>query len=216
MIDVQLEAGSKFVFATAVEWPGWSRRGRDDDTAIEALVAYGPRYKAAIGKRFALPRSADDVRVVERAKGGANTDFGTLAEGPSADAEPVDGRELKRLVAILEASWRAFDEAADAARGTRLTTGPRGGGRALAKIVEHQRDAERGYLSKLGGSAPASASPEAVRAAFLDALEARQRGDLPDVGPRGGARWTPAQAVRRSAWHALDHAWEIEDRAGLV
>ena len=28
----------------------------------------------------------------------------------------------------------------------------------------------------------------------------------------GGERWPALFAVRRSAWHALDHAWEIEDR----
>jgi len=28
----------------------------------------------------------------------------------------------------------------------------------------------------------------------------------------GGKRWTPQYFVRREAWHALDHTWEIEDR----
>ena len=31
-------------------------------------------------------------------------------------------------------------------------------------------------------------------------------------GPRGGKRWTPRYFVRRLVWHALDHAWEIQDR----
>jgi hypothetical protein len=48
--------------------------------------------------------------------------------------------------------------------------------------------------------------------AFVEAVFARARGDLPDTGPRGGRRWPAAFAIRRSAWHALDHAWEIEDR----
>jgi hypothetical protein len=25
--------------------------------------------------------------------------------------------------------------------------------------------------------------------------------------------WSPRYAVRRTAWHPLDHAWEIEDRS---
>jgi hypothetical protein len=46
----------------------------------------------------------------------------------------------------------------------------------------------------------------------LTSLEAAARGELPRVGPRGGLRWTPRFYVRYSAWHILDHAWEIEDR----
>jgi hypothetical protein len=42
----------------------------------------------------------------------------------------------------------------------------------------------------------------------------RNAGELPDFGPRGGERWPALFAIRRSAWHALDHAWEIEDRLG--
>jgi hypothetical protein len=30
---------------------------------------------------------------------------------------------------------------------------------------------------------------------------------------RGGSRWSPRYAIRRSAWHSLDHAWEILDRS---
>ena len=26
-------------------------------------------------------------------------------------------------------------------------------------------------------------------------------------------KWPPRYAARRIAWHALDHAWEIEDRS---
>jgi hypothetical protein len=26
--------------------------------------------------------------------------------------------------------------------------------------------------------------------------------------------WPPRYFMRRAAWHILDHAWEIEDRAG--
>jgi hypothetical protein len=35
----------------------------------------------------------------------------------------------------------------------------------------------------------------------------------PIANPRLTKRpWTPRYFLRRSAWHALDHAWEIEDR----
>jgi hypothetical protein len=53
-----------------------------------------------------------------------------------------------------------------------------------------------------------------IQKAFIAAARARAHGELPDQGPRGGKRWPARYAIRRSAWHALDHAWEIEDRAG--
>ena len=33
-----------------------------------------------------------------------------------------------------------------------------------------------------------------------------------DGSPLAGRKWPPRYAVRRVAWHALDHAWEMEDR----
>jgi len=43
--------------------------------------------------------------------------------------------------------------------------------------------------------------------------ERRRRGEEPPPNPRRTKPlWSPRFAIRRSAWHALDHAWEIEDR----
>jgi hypothetical protein len=204
MIDVRIETGKSRVFAIAIDWPGWARSGKTEAEAIETLLEYGDRYKRATGARVAVR----EANVVERVKGDSGTDFG-VPGFPSADDEPIDARELKRQIKLLEACWTAFDDAARAAKGKTLTTGPRGGGRALAKIVEHQRESELAYLGQLGGDRKA----KDLRAAFVDALDLRRCGELPDTGPRGGRRWTPRQAIRRSAWHALDHAWEIEDRA---
>ena len=47
---------------------------------------------------------------------------------------------------------------------------------------------------------------------LLAGLAAAVAGEIPAVGPRGGLRWTARYFVRRSVWHILDHAWEIEDR----
>ncbi|HVL53102.1 MAG TPA: hypothetical protein VM344_02465 [Vitreimonas sp.] len=48
---------------------------------------------------------------------------------------------------------------------------------------------------------------------YLEALSGRAR-DVPvDTGRRTGPSWAPRYFVRWSAWHALDHAWEIEDRS---
>ncbi|HEX9977438.1 MAG TPA: hypothetical protein VGB41_02310 [Acidimicrobiia bacterium] len=47
---------------------------------------------------------------------------------------------------------------------------------------------------------------------FIAALGGRLRGEIPAEGPRGGVRWPSRYAIRRAAWHVLDHAWELEDR----
>ena len=43
-IAIYLEIGAKRTFACAVDWPGWSRSGRDEDQAITALLDSAPRY----------------------------------------------------------------------------------------------------------------------------------------------------------------------------
>jgi hypothetical protein len=209
-LDVYLEVGKKRTFAGALDWPGWCRRARDEGSALEALVAYGPRYERALrGTRlgFAAPDDASALAVTERLEGDATTEFGAPGAAPSADDRPVDDAELRRLQAVLRACWRALDRAASA-EGRELRKGPRGGGRELDAIVEHVRDAEAAYLGRLGWK-PGAAD---VRADVLDAITAGVRDGVPDRGPRGGARWTVRYFVRRAAWHALDHAWEIEDR----
>jgi hypothetical protein len=213
-IEVALEVGRKRVFATALGWPGWCRSGADESAAIERLLAYGPRYAAVLEagavRGFRPPRS---VVVSERLAGSASTEFGAPGTPPLADDRPADDRDVARLAAILRACWSAFDVAAEAAAGVTLTTGPRGGGRPLEKIVAHVLESDQAYLRALGGSAKGLVARDLVHDAFADALTARARGDLPDFGPRGGKRWSARFAARYAAWHALDHAWEIEDRA---
>jgi hypothetical protein len=214
-LDVYLEVGVKRAFACAVDWPGWARAGRDENAALAALVEYGPRYRAAIGnpRGLKLLAATDALRVVERLEGNATTDFGVPGAIPTVDEEPTDDAELDRLLNLLRSAWAAFDAAAGAAHGHDLApSGPRGGGRSLDKMRNHIAEAEAAYVRGLGGRADdRSAWPE-VQKAFIVAAEARARGELPDAGPRGGRRWPARYAIRRSAWHALDHAWEIEDR----
>jgi hypothetical protein len=86
-----------------------------------------------------------------------------------------------------------------------LRKGPRGGGRDRDRIVEHVLGAEQAYASalavKLRVPSAEKAAVEAFRAAIVGGLRA------------GGAKWPSRYALRRIAWHAIDHAWEIEDRS---
>ena len=210
--DVSIERGSKRVFVGANEWPGWCRSDRTEEAALETLLAYGPRYAKALGRRmfgFVAPGDAGRLRIVERLEGNATTDFGAPGIAPRSDDRPIDEEEALRLAAIMEACWAALDRAAAAADGRVLRTGPRGGGRQLAKIVAHVADAEGAYLSKLGAR-PAEGN---ARVAALAAFASRARGKPPERTPRSGVLWTPRYFIRRAAWHVLDHVWEIEDRS---
>ena len=222
--DVYLECGSKRTFAVAVDWPGWARPGSSEEEALAALFAHGPKYAAILaGTRvpFTPPRFPSELVVVERLAGNAATDFGVPGVVPPADLDrSCTTAELERFANILEAGWRAFDDAVGAARGRPLAKGPRGGGRSLDAIVAHVLEADAAYLAGVGWKAPATGEGRermsAVREHILLALAASANGEIPERGPRGGVRWPPRYFVRRVAWHVIAHAWEIERRVAAA
>lgn len=210
-MDVYIETGNKVVFASAVDWPGWARKAKTEDEAIESLLAYGPRYASAIASArlgFKPPKS---VRVLDRVKGGSGTDFGVLSISPKADDRPASAKELQRQVKLLRASWSTFDAMANKHAKRKLRLGPRGGGRDLKKMTGHVFEADVSYLSCIGANYKGSDMDE-LREAFLLRLKRHAAGE-PIENKRRTPPWTVRYVVRRSAWHALDHAWEIEDRA---
>jgi hypothetical protein len=222
MIDVYLETTPKRTFANAVDWHGWSRSGRDETAAIDALLATAPRYGqllSAAGLSFTAPTGPGDITVVERVPGDGTTEFGAPNVPPSADSQPLDEAELARLHALLNAYWAALDAAIAAAEGKDLRKGPRGGGRDLAGVVGHVNGANHAYISQLAfqWEKPKTDDPFAMlgptRDAVAAALSAAAHGETPTQRPRGGAVvWSPRFFVRRSGWHIVDHAWEIQDR----
>jgi hypothetical protein len=219
--DVYVEVGGSRVFAGALQWPGWCRSGRGEQEALEALIEAGPRYaKVLAGTKIAFrpPKRASMLNLVEKLKGSSSTDFGTPGRVPSADSEPMSPAELRKQLRIVRACWKAFDEAVKRAEGKTLATGPRGGGRDIARMTKHVLEGEYGILNSLGGRLNAEEHNEsemlqALHDAFVEAVQMRETGELPDRGPRGGVRWTARYAMRHAAWHILDHAWELEDRA---
>jgi len=220
-IDVYLEIGKKKTFAGALDWPGWCRSGRDEASALQALFEYGHRYENVVRiaqLEFQKPVDVSAFSVIERLDGDATTDFGAPGIAPSSDQRPVDGPELKRFKVLLQACWLALDAAAKAALGKELRKGLRGGGRDLEGIIRHVLGADAAYLASFGWKVKIDEgedlrkSLDQTRQAILVALDKAIQGELPARGPRGGIHWTPRYFVRRSAWHVLDHAWEIEDR----
>jgi hypothetical protein len=207
-MDIYLEIGQKRTFATAIDWPGWSRSGPNEASALQALFETGPHYAQALqatGVPFQLPSQISDLAVVERLAGNGTTDFGAPNLRLARDKHPIAPEELERFQRVLQACWITFDAAAKAATGRILRKGPRGGGRDLTKISEHVYDVDVAYLRSLGGSAkPGPAgdpdrSFSQLRQDILETLQAAVRGEVPERGPHGGMHWTPRYFIRRLA-----------------
>ena len=86
---VYIEVGGKRTFASAADWPGWCRAGKSEQTALEALAAYAPRY-SVVAKlaKVTFPAGATEFSVSERLQGNATTDFGAPGSPPGATSSP--------------------------------------------------------------------------------------------------------------------------------
>jgi hypothetical protein len=221
-VPVYLEVGKKKVLAGAVEWPGWARHGKDEESALQALFLSSPRYARILSRGefvFTPPASPDDLLVTERLQGNASTDFGGFGAVPSWDLQPMTPEALSWFNKLLRACWDEMDEAVEAAADIPLRTGPRGGGRDIAQIVRHVRESEASYVGRMGTRMPKdkgldpSEDVERSRQFILETLGSRAFITTPGQGPRGGKLWMPRYFVRTLAWHIIDHIWEIEDRS---
>jgi hypothetical protein len=75
-------------------------------------------------------------------------------------------------------------------------------------MFDHVLGAEVEYAKRIGTrlTQPEGrdrAAARAFRKAILDSFSRPNRQE----------KWPVSYAVRRTAWHVLDHAWEIEDRS---
>jgi hypothetical protein len=215
-LKVYLETGEKKSFATAVDWIGLARGGKTPDDALAAIVEYAPRYLKSMGaaaRGLTAPGGVKGIEIVARLTGNKTTDFGAPDAILPADRERISELDLDAAIKALQAAWNSFDASAKRGQGKTLApSGPRGGGRTLDKMTAHVHEAQGGYVAAVGGKSKAGATWSEIQRDFIAALRLRNAGELPDFGPRGGERWPALFAIRRSAWHALDHAWEIEDR----
>ena len=213
-IGIAEETGAKKAFAWAIDWPGWARSGKTAELARIALVEYAPRYADVVrAAKLDMPVVAESVLdIVDSVPGGSGTDFGVPSAITDADRRRVTAAEAERLASLVEAAWTVFDQVAAKAPAS-LRKGPRGGGRDRDKMVGHVLEADHAYARELGIRLPEPHAGEreaieAERAAVLGIL--RQQSDGGGLAER---RWTQRYAARRIAWHALDHAWEMEDRS---
>ncbi|MEM8863255.1 MAG: hypothetical protein AAGD96_33515, partial [Chloroflexota bacterium] len=120
-IKINLEIGKKKVNAIAVDYPGWCRSGKTEEAAIETLLSYAPRYRAAVPS--ILLEDAERYTIAERLQGNASSDFGGPGVESESDTLPIDGSELDDLCALLTDCWNAFDDAIALAQGKELRKG---------------------------------------------------------------------------------------------
>ena len=213
-LEISVETSAKKAFAWAIDWPGWCRSGKDAELARTALLDYAARYRV-VAKAAGLELPDIDeaqIDVVERVEGGGGTEFGVPSTITDRDRRPVTGAEAERLAALVEAAWTVFDRVAAKAP-AELRKGPRGGGRDRDKMIAHVFESDHYYAREIGVrlQEPDPKDRRAVtteRTAVLEVL--RQPSDGAPIADR---KWTQRYAARRIAWHALDHAWEIEDRS---
>lgn len=211
-LRVALEVGKSWVFAIALDWPGWCRRGKGEHAALDALLDYGARYASVVACAGLSVPSDPLPEIVERLAGGAGTEFGAPGVVAEDERRPTTAEEGARLAAILVACWTAFDEIAAAAP-EELRKGPRGGGRNRSQVVEHVVESERAYYGRRLGvrHRPFPYDDGATVAVLRNELLAVLRSPS-DGSPVVEKGWPPRFAARYMAWHVLDHAWEIEDR----
>ena len=143
-----------------------------------------------------FPKDVTDFEVVERQKGDVSTDFGVLHKPAKDEEKRMTPKEIERMVALTQACWKYLDQVR-ARVPQELRKGPRGGGRDRDKMFEHVLEAEVMYAGAIGLKLK---KPD--RKALLESFSKPNRAE----------KWPVRYAVRRTAWHALDHAWEMEDR----
>ena len=172
---------------------------------------YAPRY-AIVAREAGVPFAPGDYEVVERTDGGQRHRFGVPSSITTLDARPVDAKEAERLARLVEAAWTVFARVAAGAP-AELRKGPRGGGRDRDKMVGHVAESDAYYAREIGitGKRPDPTDAAAIEAMRADMLEILR--EPSDGSPLAERTWTARYAARRIAWHALDHAWEMEDRS---
>jgi hypothetical protein len=214
-LRVTLEIGpkGKKVAAVAPDWPGLERGAKTGEAAIERLESYFPRYAkvaklAGMDAEFA---SGATVEVVEQYLGPGSTDFWGISYGfSSIDRQDLTRAELERELALMRACWAFFDGVRSRAS-AEMQKGPRGGGRDRDEIVGHTLRVERDWAAKVGVSMPqdmqlTDEELRAYRDDYCDGIQAfHAEGKM-------ARTWPLRYLIRHTAYHTLDHAWEMEDK----
>jgi hypothetical protein len=214
-LRVTLEVGpkGKKVAAVAPDWPGLERGDKTQEAAIKRLEAYIPRYApvanlAGMATEFGAVTTLD---IVEEYTGPGSTDFWGISFGfSSIDKQPVSREELERELTLMQACWTFFDTVRFRVS-AEMQKGPRGGGRDRDEIVRHTLGNEMDWAAKLGlpNLYSENLTEETVnthRTAYCSAIRSFHA-----EGKMAG-KWPLRYLIRHTAYHVMDHAWEMEDK----
>jgi hypothetical protein len=202
--------------AFSLDWPGWSRGAKSAELALETLESYRDRYRpiaklAGMSKEF---DAAGPLKVVEDRVGTGSTDFWGISFSPSSTEHgPMSKAEFDRGIKLLRAAWAFFDGVA-ARVSPEMRKGPRGGGRDRDRIISHViRQESESFATGVGLRIPegAALTPDGLRQhreAYVEAMRRYNAGDF----EKPMRSWTIPFLIRHSAFHTLDHAWEMEDK----
>jgi hypothetical protein len=212
-VTVEIGPKGKKVAAVAPDWPGLERGAKTEDAAIARLESYIPRYAqianlAGMNAEFAAITTLD---IVEQYPGTGSTDFwGISFAFSSIDHQPLSREELERELTLMQACWTFFDDVHFRVS-AEMQKGVRGGGRDRDHIVRHTLANEMDWATKLGlpNLYSENLTDEVVnkhRAAYCNAIR-----DFHAEG-KMARNWPLRYLIRHTAYHTMDHAWEMEDK----
>ena len=212
-VTIELGPKGKRFVAVAPDWPGLERGAKTEEAAIERLVSYLPRYegvarRAGMGAEFSALSRAE---VVQRYPGTGSTDFWGISFAFSEmERQAMSIEVLERDLRLMRASWTLFD-AVRSRVSANLRKGPRGGGRDRDQIVRHTLTNELAWASGVGArftEAELSTDEglQAYRDAYCDGIrQSHAQGKI-------SGTWPLRYLIRHTAYHTLDHAWEMVDK----
>ena len=215
-VTIEVGPKGKKVIAVAQDWPGLERGAKTEELALERLQAYLPRYApiaalAGMDGEFAANTA---LNIVEHYPGVGSTDFwGISFAFSSIDKQPMSSEELERELTLMRACWSFFD-VVRARVSAEMQKGTRGGGKDRDDIVRHTLYAELQWAKMIGVLTPGAEmltdeGLTAHRAAYCTAIRAYHAQGKP-AGKL--AKWPLRYLIRHTAYHALDHSWEMEDK----
>lgn len=213
-LTLELGPKGKKVVAVAPDWPGLERGAKTVEAAIEKLESYIPRYAnvaklAGMDAEFGAIRN---VEVLEKYQGTGSTDFwGISFAFSSIDERDISSTELERALRLMNGCWTFFDDVRLRVS-AEMHKGARGGGRDRDRIVRHTLGNEQEWAGKVGVHPPQgevvtdNEGLKAYRSAYCAAIRTFHSQH------KVARTWPLRFLIRHSAYHTMDHAWEMEDK----